>query len=119
MDDNSHGLTESERFHFDLAGFLVRPAILTKDEVARTISMMNEIPYGYRKKPDFNENCHLPDLKKRNINLILLNARITKKSFNNWKLIENFSKSLLSKFQTCLTQNTETNDFLSKEFLFF
>ena len=28
------GLSESERFQFDLAGFLVRPAILTENQVA-------------------------------------------------------------------------------------
>jgi len=54
------------------------------------------------------------NLKKRNINIVLLNARITKKSFNNWKLIKNFSKSLFIKFHICLSQNNETTNFLKK-----
>ena len=53
-------------------------------------------------------------LNKRNIKQILINARITKKSFNNWKQTKEFSKSLFSKFQACLTQNNETNNFLKK-----
>ena len=54
------------------------------------------------------------NIKKRNINLILLNARITKKTFNNWKRIKNFSSYLLSKFNICLSQNNETVNYLKK-----
>ena len=54
------------------------------------------------------------NLKKRNIKLILLNARITKKSFRNWKRLNTFSKSLFNKFDVCLSQNDETKKFLKK-----
>ena len=54
------------------------------------------------------------NIKKRNIPLILLNSRITKKSFNKWNKIILFSKSIFSKFDICLSQNDETNIFLKK-----
>ena len=54
------------------------------------------------------------NIKKKKINLILLNARITKKTFNNWKRIKNFSSYLLSKFNICLSQNNETVNYLKK-----
>ena len=41
-------MTESERFHFDLAGFLVRPAILSPDEVAG----IREQIYKMKHEPD-------------------------------------------------------------------
>ena len=54
------------------------------------------------------------NLKKRNIPLILLNARITKKSFNRWKKISTFSRLLFNKFDICLSQNNETKNYLKK-----
>ena len=54
------------------------------------------------------------NIKNRNIKLILLNARITKKTFKKWKKIENFSKSLFSKFDISISQNDETKIFLKK-----
>ena len=54
------------------------------------------------------------NIKKRNINLILLNARITKKTFKKWKSIENFSKNLFGKFDLGLSQNNESKTFLKK-----
>ena len=54
------------------------------------------------------------NLKKRNIPLILLNARITKKSFNRWKKISIFSRLLFNKFDICLSQNNETKNYLKK-----
>ena len=52
------------------------------------------------------------NIKENNIPLLLLNARITKKSFNRWKNIPTFSKSLFSKFNICLSQNKETCKYL-------
>ena len=46
--------------------------------------------------------------------MILLNGRITKKTFKRWKKIENFSKSLFSKFDISISQNEETKIFLKK-----
>ena len=54
------------------------------------------------------------NIKNRNIKLILLNGRITKKTFKRWKKIENFSKSLFSKFDISISQNEETKIFLKK-----
>jgi len=52
------------------------------------------------------------DIKKRKIPLILINARITKKSFIRWKLIINFAKKIFEKFDLCLTSNKESETFL-------
>ena len=54
------------------------------------------------------------NLKKRNIPLILLNARITNKSYKKWKSISFFSKNIFEKFDLCLTQNNETSYYLKK-----
>ena len=48
------------------------------------------------------------NIKNRNIKLILLNGRITKKTFKRWKKFENFSKSLFSRFDLSISQNEET-----------
>ena len=53
-------------------------------------------------------------LKKRNIPLVLLNARITKKTFEKWKSISFFSRYIFEKFDLCLAQNNETNYYLKK-----
>ncbi len=52
------------------------------------------------------------NLYRKKIPLILLNARITKKSFNRWKFFPNFSKNIFSKITLALPQNTETKDYL-------
>jgi 3-deoxy-D-manno-octulosonic-acid transferase len=54
------------------------------------------------------------NLKNRNIPLILLNARISKKSYKKWKKISFFSKSIFNKFDVCLSQNNETKNYLKK-----
>jgi len=51
-------------------------------------------------------------IKQKNIPLILLNARITKKSFNKWKKILFFSKKIFNEFDLCLGQNDETCKYL-------
>ena len=53
-------------------------------------------------------------IKKRNIHLILLNARITKKSFNRWCKIKNFSHSIFNLIDRAYSQNSETNNFLKR-----
>tara|TARA_Y100001958_G_scaffold154411_1_gene143324 strand:+ start:144 stop:1379 length:1236 start_codon:yes stop_codon:yes gene_type:complete len=53
-------------------------------------------------------------IKKHNIPLILLNARITKKSFNKWFKLKNFSKSIFSLIDYAYPQNIETSYFLKK-----
>ncbi len=51
-------------------------------------------------------------IKEKNIPLILLNARITKKSFQKWKIINKFSKKIFNKFDLCLSQNDVTSNYL-------
>ena len=49
-----------------------------------------------------------------NIPLILLNARLTKKTFNRWIKIKYFSKSIFNKILIAYPQNIETKKFLKK-----
>ena len=54
----------------------------------------------------------LKNLNLKNIPVILLNARITKKSFLKWKRFPNFSKNLFNKISLALPQNFETYKYL-------
>ena len=54
------------------------------------------------------------EIKLKNIPLILLNARLTKKTFNNWIKIKKFSKTIFNKITIAYPQNTETTKFLKK-----
>ena len=56
----------------------------------------------------------LINLNKEKIPTILINARITKKSYNKWIKLKNFSKSIFNKFDLCLSSNKETVIFLKK-----
>ena len=56
----------------------------------------------------------LNNVKKKSIPLILLNARITKKSFRRWKKINFFTKFLFEKFDIAFPQNHETQKYLKK-----
>ncbi len=53
-------------------------------------------------------------LKKRNIPLILLNARITNKTFGRWSKLGNFSKSIFNLIDVAYPQNNETKFFLQE-----
>jgi 3-deoxy-D-manno-octulosonic-acid transferase len=50
--------------------------------------------------------------KEKKVPLILINARITEKSFKRWKLIISFAKKIFEKFDLCLTSNKENEIFL-------
>ena len=52
------------------------------------------------------------NLNKKKIPIILLNARITKKSFNRWKFLPNFSKRIFEKITLALPQNMESKKYL-------
>ena len=52
------------------------------------------------------------EVKKKNIPLTLINARITKKTFLRWKLAKNFAKNIFEKFDLCIAANTETAEHL-------
>ena len=56
----------------------------------------------------------LNNLKKKSIKHILLNARITKRSFKRWRLISFYSRKLFSNFDAVYPQNLETKKYLNK-----
>ena len=56
----------------------------------------------------------LINLNKKKIPTILINARITRKSYNKWIKLKNFSKLIFNKFDLCLSSNKETVSFLKK-----
>ena len=58
--------------------------------------------------------CMFKGLAKKNIPLILLNARLTKKTFNRWMKFKNFTKSIFNKITIAYPQNLETKSFLKK-----
>jgi 3-deoxy-D-manno-octulosonic-acid transferase len=53
-------------------------------------------------------------LFNKNIPLILLNARLTKKSFDRWMIIKNFAKKIFSLIKKSYPQNQQTKFFLKK-----
>ena len=53
-------------------------------------------------------------LNKIKIPLILLNARITEKTFLRWKFLKRFSEQIFTKFNVCLTANFESQKFLKR-----
>ncbi|MDA7714647.1 3-deoxy-D-manno-octulosonic acid transferase [Candidatus Pelagibacter sp.] len=54
----------------------------------------------------------LINLKNRSIPHILLNARISKRSFKKWKILGTFSKNLFTGFNYTYPQNNETKKYL-------
>jgi len=52
-------------------------------------------------------------IKKQGLPFILLNARITKKTFDRWKLIKKFSSELFNSFSVCISSSKETVKYLS------
>ena len=53
-------------------------------------------------------------LNKKSIPLLLLNARITKKTFNKWNYIKSFSNSVFKNISKAYPQNNETLNYLKK-----
>ena len=54
------------------------------------------------------------NINKKNIKLVLLNARITKKTFQKWILISNFAKEIFSKINLCYPANKDSKKYLIK-----
>ena len=54
------------------------------------------------------------NLKLNNIPIILLNGRITKKSFSRWKVFSNFSKKIFGMFVLCISSSKESKKYLIK-----
>ena len=53
-------------------------------------------------------------IKEKNIPLLLLNARLTKKSFDRWKIISDFAKKVFGNFDLCLAASEESKNNLDK-----
>tara|TARA_B100000003_G_scaffold160193_1_gene145900 strand:+ start:2069 stop:3334 length:1266 start_codon:yes stop_codon:yes gene_type:complete len=54
------------------------------------------------------------EIKLKKIPLILLNARITKKTFNRWIRYKKYSSEIFKLIDTAYPQNNETKDYLKK-----
>jgi len=55
----------------------------------------------------------LLEIHKRKISLVLLNARITKKTFLKWRLIPKFAEKIFKSFDLCLPSSLESGNFLN------
>ncbi len=53
-------------------------------------------------------------LKRKNIPLILLNARITPKTYNRWQKLDKFSHSIFNLISIAYPQNNDTKEFLKQ-----
>ena len=51
-------------------------------------------------------------IKEKNIPLLLINARITKKSFKRWNLLKGFAKKIFEKIDLCIASNKESENYL-------
>ena len=58
--------------------------------------------------------CMFKELKSNSIPLLLMNARITPKSFKRWNFFNHFSKNIFHNIDYAFPQNLETEKFLKK-----
>jgi len=58
--------------------------------------------------------CMFNDIKKRSIPLVMLNARITKKTFYRWINFKSFAYNVFNKINFAYPQNFETSNYLKK-----
>ena len=56
----------------------------------------------------------LHNLYEIDVPIILLNGRITKKTFNRWLIFSKFANSIFSKFSLCLSSSKESKIFLKR-----
>ena len=52
-------------------------------------------------------------IKEKKLPFILLNARITNKSFKRWSVIKNFATKLFDSFSLCIASSEETKNYLN------
>ena len=52
-------------------------------------------------------------IKEKNIPLLLINARLTKKTFSKWKIFSSFAKKVFDNFDLCLAANEESKNNLN------
>lgn len=58
--------------------------------------------------------CMYKNIKKKNIPLVLLNARLTKKTFKRWMKLKNFGVNVFRNITVAYPQNLETKNYLKK-----
>ena len=51
-------------------------------------------------------------IHEKKIPLLLINGRISEKTFKRWKLLINFAKKIFEKFDLCIASNKESENFL-------
>ncbi len=56
----------------------------------------------------------LYNLEDRNVPIVLLNGRITKKTFKRWLIFPKFAQKIFTKFNLCLPSSTESKKYLRK-----
>jgi len=54
----------------------------------------------------------LLEIKKRNIRSVLVNGRITKKTFDKWIYIANFARKIFNTFDLCLSSSKDSETYL-------
>ena len=54
------------------------------------------------------------EIDKREIKSAVINARITKKSFNKWMLVPRLAKKIFNSFELCLAASMESKKYLKK-----
>ena len=54
----------------------------------------------------------IKNIKKNQISLILINGRITQKSFKRWKLFSTSAKKIFREFDMCLSSSVESSQYL-------
>ena len=54
----------------------------------------------------------ITNIKKKEISLILINARITDKSYKRWQILSSDAKSFFQKFDMCLSSNLKSKRYL-------
>ncbi len=54
------------------------------------------------------------NLNKKKIPINIINARITKKTFNKWKIFSNFAKEIFNKIDLCIVSSHESKNYLKK-----
>ena len=52
------------------------------------------------------------NIKKKKISLVLINARITEKSFKKWKIFSSNAKRIFQKFDICLSSSIKSHKYL-------
>ncbi len=58
--------------------------------------------------------CIFKDLKKNSIPLLLMNARITSKSFSRWNFFNKFSRNIFYNIESAFPQNSDTEKYLKR-----